>query len=59
MNTYELQRVSIQGWEVDVVIDEDGDLSLYVRNANGKVMPIDADIADDDNSWAERFLVRP
>jgi hypothetical protein len=59
MNTYELQRVSIQGWEVDVVIDEDGDLSLYVRNANGKVTPIDADIADDDNSWAERFLVRP
>ena len=30
MNTYELQRVNIQGWEVDVVIDEDGDLSLYL-----------------------------
>jgi hypothetical protein len=59
MTTYELQRVQIQGWEVDVVIDEDGDLSLYVRNPNGKVTPIDADIADDDNSWAERFLVRP
>jgi|DEB0MinimDraft_10_1074344.scaffolds.fasta_scaffold766880_1 hypothetical protein len=59
MTTYSLQRVKIQGWEVDVVLDEDGDLSLYVRNRNGRVTPIDADIADDDNSWAERFLVRP
>ena len=43
------------GWIINVRVDDDDHLSLYISHNDGsKVTPLDADIAD-ENEWAERF----
>ena len=44
------------GWRVEVVVDEDNHLSIWLSNSDGThVRECCADIADDYEDWAERF----
>lgn len=43
-------------WEVTVKQDEDGHLNVWITGKDGStVTPCDADIALNDEEWAERF----
>ena len=47
-------------WKVEVLVDNDGDLNIWVTATDGEesipVYDTDADIADDDNQQAFRFV---
>lgn len=50
-----VKKVVQGGWTVEVLVDEDGDLNIWVSAGDLRVVEDDADIADDDRKWAERF----
>ena len=51
-----VERIVEGGWTVEVLVDEDGDLNVWVSHAEGCVVESDADIADSDRTWAARFI---
>ena len=51
-----VERIMEGGWTVEVLVDEDGDLNIWVSHAEGCVVESDADIADSDRTWAVRLV---
>jgi hypothetical protein len=51
-------KAEIGEWKVDLFVDVDGHLSVYVSNNDGtEVQSCNADIGG-DNEWAERFTTQ-
>ena len=58
MKTFDVvtKSISLGEWKIELVSDEDGHLSIHIDNRDGsQVNSVGADIADDENQWAERF----
>ena len=53
-----LKRVKLKGWTVDLTLDEDGHLGVYIAHEDGtEIHPCNADIGD-EREWAERFTTQ-
>ena len=53
-----LTKVEIGGWKVDLVVDDDGHLGVFIGHKDGtEVIPCDADTTNscNDSEWGERF----
>ena len=50
-----VRKIVEGGWTVEVLVDADGDLNIWVSAGDLRVVEDGADIADDDHKWAERF----
>ena len=46
--------INIGDWDIGVYIHDNGELSVYIDNNTGKVLPFH-EVADDDRQWAQRF----
>ena len=59
MQTNTVRKLNlIKGWQVELLVDEDGHLEVYVKNSDGTdVHSTDADISEDD-CWGERFTTQ-
>ena len=51
-----VERIVEGGWTVEVLVDEDGDLNVWVSHAEGCVVESDADLADSERTWAVRLV---
>ena len=52
----ESSKVQIGDWNIQLVTDDDGHLSVYIDNKDStKVHIIEEDIADNNEQWADRF----
>lgn len=50
-----LKKVEIGGWKVDLVVDDDGHLGVFIGHKDGtEVLSCDADLSS-DREWGERF----
>jgi hypothetical protein len=58
-NTAQSSKVQVGNWNVQLVSDADGHLSVYIDNADGsQVNMIEEDIADNGTQWADRFTTK-
>lgn len=52
------ERIKLDGWNVHAVLDEDGDLNIYIHHdSEATVARVGADIADNDQAWGDRFVI--
>lgn len=50
-----LKKLEIDGWKVDLVVDDDGHLGVWISHKDGtEVISCDADLCS-DREWGERF----
>jgi FlaG/FlaF family flagellin (archaellin) len=58
-STAQSSKVQVGNWNVQLVSDADGHLSVYIDNADGsQVNMIEEDIADNGTQWADRFTTK-
>jgi len=49
-------QVEIGDWQVDLIVDDDGHLTVEINHADGsKVHQLEVDVTANDTEWAERF----
>ena len=51
-----MHKITDGVWTVDVLVDDDGDLNIWVSADDFCVVDTEADIADSDDTWATRLV---
>lgn len=51
-----MHKITDGVWTVDVLVDDDGDLNIWVSADDLRVFDTEADIADSEDTWATRLV---